>query len=235
MTNRLVGEALEKRFTRHKVIKGVNLELPGGQIHTLMGKNGAGKTTLLRLLAGLLRPDHGTVHYIQNDVAMDARPHLGVVLHSSMLYPDLTVLENLHFFARLYQVTNVVENAERVLVLVGLQDRREQSVRTLSRGMTQRLAIARALIHEPSILLLDEPFSGLDDASGKTVETLLQEFRRNNGAVLFITHDYEVVARLADQMSLLENGKITSTLSVNGMSVEELRSAQGKTSSRRDE
>jgi heme exporter protein A len=178
VTNRLVGEALEKRFTRHKVIKGVNLELPGGQIHTLMGKNGAGKTTLLRLLAGLLRPDHGTVHYIQNDVAMDARPHLGVVLHSSMLYPDLTVLENLHFFARLYQVTNVVENAERVLVLVGLQDRREQSVRTLSRGMTQRLAIARALIHEPSILLLDEPFSGLDDASGKTVETLLQEFRR---------------------------------------------------------
>lgn len=234
MTNRLVGEALEKRFTRHKVIKGVNLELPGGQIHTLMGKNGAGKTTLLRLLAGLLRPDHGTVHYIQNDVAMDARPHLGVVLHSSMLYPDLTVLENLHFFARLYQVTNVVENAERVLVLVGLQDRREQSVRTLSRGMTQRLAIARALIHEPSILLLDEPFSGLDDASGKTVETLLQEFRRKNGAVLFITHDYEVVARLADQVSLLENGKIISTLSVNGMSVEELRSAQGKPS-RRDE
>lgn len=224
MTNRLVGEALEKSFTYHKVIKGVHIELSGGQIHALMGKNGAGKTTLLRILAGLLRPDRGDVRYLENEVGVEMRPHLGVVLHNSMLYPDLTVLENLHFFAELYQVANVADRVEIVLHQINLQDRRHQAVRSLSRGMTQRLAIGRALLHQPSILLLDEPFSGLDEGSSQTLETLLQDFRINQGAVLFVAHDFETVARMADECSFLAHGTITASQSLQGISGEALRS-----------
>jgi heme exporter protein A len=223
VTNRLVGEALEKSFARQKVIKGVSLEMSQGQIHALMGKNGAGKTTLLRILAGLMRPDEGTVRFLQNEVAADARPHLGVVLHSAMLYPDLTVFENLRFFAELYRVANAAERVEETLQQVHLLDQRSQVVHTLSRGMIQRLAIARALLHEPQLLLLDEPFSGLDEASCETVETLLQEFRLNQRSVLFVAHDFETVARVADKCSFLANGKIDCTCSLQGVSGETLR------------
>ncbi|MEA5077995.1 MAG: heme ABC exporter ATP-binding protein CcmA [Anaerolineaceae bacterium] len=223
MTRLMVGEALEKSFAHRKVLKGVNVELNAGQISALMGKNGAGKTTLLRILAGLLRPDHGEVRFGENRLAEDVRGQLGVVLHSAMLYPDLTAFENLRFFGELYEVERVTERVQQVLEQVNLQNQRAQVVRTLSRGMTQRLAIARALLHNPSVLLLDEPFSGLDVDSSRTVEEILRDFRSNEGAVLYIAHDFDAVARLADQASILVAGKLTPALLLAGVSGDELR------------
>lgn len=223
MTRLIVGEELEKSFAHRKVLKGVNIDLNAGQISALMGKNGAGKTTLLRILAGLLRPERGEVRFRGVRLAVDERRQLGVVLHSSMLYPELTAFENLRFFGELYEVERVAERVQMVLEQVNLQDQRAQVVRTLSRGMTQRLAIARALLHKPSVLLLDEPLSGLDVDSSRNVEEILRDFRSHGGAVLFVAHDFDGVARLADQASILMNGKLSSPLSLKGQNGEELR------------
>ncbi|MBI3287296.1 MAG: ABC transporter ATP-binding protein, partial [Chloroflexi bacterium] len=156
---------LSKYYGPRPALRGVDLRIERGEFMTLFGPNGAGKTTLLRILATLSRPSAGTAHIGGLDLRSQGprfRREIGLVAHEPLLYGTLSVAENLHFFGRLYRVPELEARAREVMEQVGLAHRRHDAVRTLSRGMQQRLSIARALLHRPSLLLLDEPYAGLD-------------------------------------------------------------------------
>ena len=175
----------------------------------IVGVNGAGKTTLLRLLATLERPTTGTMRVGGADAKEDpgaVRRRIGLVSHSSMLYPDLTAEENLAFYGELYGVGDPVARAVELLDAVGLKHRRHDRVRTFSRGMVQRTAIARALVHVPRIVLLDEPFSGLDPQAAQAFESLLSSVRQGR-TFCMVSHDLEKGCSLATHALLMAKGK----------------------------
>ncbi len=214
------AEGLEKRFIRQRVLRGVNFTLQRGQIVAIMGQNGAGKTTLLRILAGLLRAESGTLTYFDGTSGAEnatLRRKLGVSLHAPMLYPDLSAAENLTFFAQLYGVQEVETRVNELLARVGLTAQHQQRVSTLSRGMTQRLSIARALINAPQILLLDEPFTGLDLDSAQKMEAVLREFCAEGGAVAYVSHDLGRIPDLADAAYILHAGIAEGPILLQGM------------------
>ncbi|MGH2525079.1 MAG: heme ABC exporter ATP-binding protein CcmA, partial [Anaerolineales bacterium] len=161
----IITRALVKKFGFQTVLRGLDLEIAEGEFVAVLGPNGAGKTTLLRILAGLSRPTFGEVSvggYRLPQQAGAVRRRLGVVSHQPLLYADLSAEENLRFYARLYGLRDSSARIARVLTLVGLSVRRRDLVRTFSRGMQQRLAIARAILHDPEVMLFDEPHTGLD-------------------------------------------------------------------------
>jgi heme exporter protein A len=204
---RMLG--VRRRYGTHDALRGVDLSITTGSAVAALGANGAGKTTLLRVLAGLLRPTDGEIEifgiHLPADSALRAR--IGVVAHESFLYPDLTALENLRFYARLYGVDEP-ERPVRSLASVGLEASASRAVRTFSRGMVQRLAMARAMLHEPELLILDEPFSALDPAASDAVERSLLEARDSGVTIVFSTHDLEGALRLASRVIILERGMI---------------------------
>ncbi len=204
-------------FGDQVALRGVSLAVQPGERVALVGPNGAGKTTLLRVMAGLARPDAGTVSLAGHPLhprRADLRALLGVVLHHSFAYPELTLRENLDFFARLYRVPDRGERIPRVLDLVGLQHRSTQRVAALSRGMVQRLAIARAILHDPPILLLDEPDTGLDQEAMALLEAILNSHRSDGArtvqrrSTLFTTHAFEHARRLADRTLIMHEGRL---------------------------
>ena len=157
--------SVSKAFVSKRVLRQINLSITPSQSVCLCGINGAGKSTLFRIIAGLLQPDEGFVKINGYDIAKEpekSKVHLGVISHKSMVYSDLTVFENIHFFATLYGANNSTDRLNKLLKEIGLYSRRYDKVNILSRGLLQRLAIVRALVHEPLILLADEPFTGLD-------------------------------------------------------------------------
>ena len=159
---------VRKDFGDRRVLHNLDLQVGWGEIAALFGANGAGKTTLLRILAGLTRPDAGQLHIGNRRVhrgGSAARRLIGFVGHESLLYDDLTCRENLAFYGQLYGIANIDLRIQHVLEQVGLADRRNRKVRTLSHGMQKRLSVARAILHEPTVLLMDEPESGLDSVS----------------------------------------------------------------------
>lgn len=175
----------------------------------VLGPNGAGKSTLLRLLAGLMRPTTGEVRVLGRSLMSsdpDARRPIGLLSHQSYLYDDLTLLENLVFVGRLYRVARPKERAIAVLDSLGLSERVNDLPRNLSRGMLQRAAIARALLHEPSVLLLDEPFTGLDAASGEQLRGLLRTQCLGGRAVVIVTHHPSEAWDLATRVGVLMRG-----------------------------
>jgi heme ABC exporter ATP-binding subunit CcmA len=207
-------KGLKKSFALKPILRGIDLELNQGERWALMGANGAGKTTLLRILAGLTAPSAGSVRIDGLDLVQDAqrvRRLVGFVGHQPYLYDDLTALENLHFFGRMYAVKDAQQRARALLHRVGLEKRAQERVNTLSRGQVQRLALARALLHSPRLLLLDEPDTGLDEQGNKLLETLVDEHVAQDGAVLFATHQLEHAQKLADSIITLDNGRILST------------------------
>ena len=216
MANPAVGNAihvvgLRKGYGDHPVLWDLDLTVPWGELLVLFGANGAGKTTLLRVLSTQARPDAGMVSVAGSDARRQGRAvrrRVGVVGHQGFLYDDLTCRENLAFYGRLFGISGLEKRVETVLARVGMTGRSENRVRTLSHGMTKRLAIARAILHEPQVLLLDEPEGGLDPESVEMLRDLLSEGTRDGWTVVMTTHNVELGLAWADRTAALSGGKI---------------------------
>jgi heme exporter protein A len=203
--------SLTKAFGLHTVLRGVDLEVMPGEFAALMGPNGAGKTTLLRILATLARPTLGQARVAGFPLPSGAgrvRRRLGVVSHHPLLYGDLTAEENLLFYARLYGLRHPARRIAEVLEQVGLAARRRDLVRTFSRGMQQRLAIGRAVLHGPEVMLFDEPYTGLDQDACAMLDGVLRDVAAAGRTVLMTTHDLARGLALADRVLILTRGKI---------------------------
>jgi heme exporter protein A len=202
---------LRKEIGGRVILRGIDLQVAAGETVVIFGPNGAGKTTLLRILATLTRPSGGAVKIAGADLA-DVGPAIrrwvGMLAHQTYLYDDLTAVENLRFYGRMFDTPDLAARIDEVLRLVGLSDRRDDRVRTFSRGMQQRLSLARAILHRPSILLLDEPESGLDPQAAAGLRALLAAVEQPNRAVLLTSHDLDLGLDLADRIVLLVGGRI---------------------------
>jgi ABC-type multidrug transport system ATPase subunit len=209
----IVVQNLVKLYGLQPVLRGLDLEVPKGQFLALLGPNGAGKSTLLRILAALSSPNSGSVKiggWSLPGEAYAVRRQLGVVSHQPLLYDNLTAEENLHFFGQLYDLPSNLLKARvpAVLEQVGLQYRARDLARTFSRGMLQRLSIARAVLHDPSVLLFDEPYTGLDQQAATTLDELLIQQGGTGRTILMTTHDLARGHRLASHLAILYKGKI---------------------------
>ncbi|HWB39981.1 MAG TPA: heme ABC exporter ATP-binding protein CcmA [Gemmatimonadales bacterium] len=206
----LDARGLRRSFGGLRVLRGVDLQVRAGEAVVVAGPNGAGKTTLLRLLAGLMRPEAGEVRVLGRPVRGDGeagRRPIGFVSHQSLLYDDLTLQQNLTFAARLYGVAHPAAAARAALAAAGLASRADDSPRRLSRGLTQRAAIARALLHQPSLLLLDEPFTALDAAAAERLRAdLVRRLAAGLGMVI-VTHRLGEVWSLASRIAVLAEGE----------------------------
>lgn len=202
---------VERRFGRRRVLKDVTFDLAAGGFLLLLGPNGAGKTTLLRMLATLLTPSAGSVRVCGLDAreqAAEVRRAVGLVGHSPLLYGDLTARENLRFYARMYLLADMPGLVDEALERVGLGLRADDPTRTFSRGMRQRLALARALLHRPRVLLLDEPYAGLDTRAAALLDRILDE-RAGSASVVLVTHDPGRPAAWASATLTLRDGSAT--------------------------
>jgi len=206
---------LVKRFGTKTVLRGLDFEARQGEFVAILGPNGAGKTTFLRILASLSRPTLGDLQiagYRLPAQAAAVRSRLGVVTHLPLLYGDLSAEENLRFYGRMYQVENLNERITEVLNLVGLFQYRRELVRTFSRGMQQRLSIGRAIIHDPEVMLFDEPHTGLDQDACDMLDALLRNVAALGRTVLITSHDLARVESLAGRFDVLSRGVITSSV-----------------------
>ena len=205
---------LFKRFGMKTVLRGLDFEVQPGEFVALLGPNGAGKTTFLRILASLSRPSLGTVlvaGYRLPDQAAAVRARLGVVSHLPLLYGDLTAEENLRFFGRLYGVADIEGRITEVLELVGLAERRRDLIRTFSRGMQQRLAIGRAVFHDPDVMLFDEPHTGLDQDASAMLDDVLRSVAAKGRTIVMTSHDLLRAEDLATRFDILSRGTIAAS------------------------
>lgn len=204
------AKRLTKAFGSRKAVDKVSFELPQGAFLSVFGPNGAGKTSLLRMLSTLDRPTEGSAQLMGIDLAEDAdaaREHIGLISHNPMLYPDLSAEENLLFFAELYGVVDAPARVDEMLRAVELSHRRKDAVSTFSRGMTQRLSIARALIHDPQVVFLDEPYSGLDPHAVEVFDELLAAQREGRTFVM-VSHDLNRGFEMCTHALVLARGKV---------------------------
>jgi heme exporter protein A len=205
---------LIKRFGFKTVLRGVDFHVQPGEFVALLGPNGAGKTTFLRILASLSRPSLGTVSvagFALPAQSAAVRRRLGVVSHQPLLYGDLTAAENLQFYGRMYGIPKLNERISVVLEIVGLTARRNDLVRTFSRGMQQRLAIGRAVLHDPDVMLFDEPYTGLDQDACEMLDTVLKEVAVRGRTVVMTSHDLARAENLASRFDILSRGVITAS------------------------
>jgi heme exporter protein A len=211
-------EKLTKSFGRRRALHDVSFRLQRGGFLTVLGPNGAGKSTLLRVLATLSTPSSGSVRVAGTDPRQDPTPirrAVGFIAHSPLLYPELTARENLRFYGDLYGVPDAAARSDALLERVELDTRRNDRVRTFSRGMRQRLAIARALLHRPRVLLLDEPHAGLDPHAVDILDGLLAEVRTDHTFVM-VTHSLERGLQWATQVIVLAAGEVAYAAPVVG-------------------
>jgi heme exporter protein A len=202
---------LVKSFGPRAALSGVNLHVKAGEFVTLVGPNGAGKTTLLRILATLTRPTSGTVRIAGLNLARageQVRRRIGFLSHRTLLYDDLTAEQNLHFYARMYDLDDGSARITDLLEQVGLAARRNDLVRTFSRGMQQRLAVARAVLHRPQALFLDEPYTGLDPNAAQILTDLLTELIEEGCTVLLTTHNLERGLEVGGRIIVLAQGQV---------------------------
>jgi len=203
------AENLQKTFAWVPVLQGISCRFGGGEVIGIFGPNGAGKTTFLRLLATLLKPSGGTLRLFGRDPHEPAvRRRLGFLGHDSFLYPDLTPIENLTFYGRAYGLSQLEERITAALERIGLRDWGSTPVRTFSRGMEQRLALARALLHEPDLLLLDEPYTGLDSRGVTILQTTLAQTKGQGKTVILSTHDFGLGLELCSRALVLHRGRL---------------------------
>jgi heme exporter protein A len=202
---------LAKGFGLHRVLDGVDLEVHGGSAVALLGRNGAGKTCLLRILATLSRPSRGSAAVAGHDCVREperVRRSIGLVGHASQVYEDLSALENLRFWTTLAGLPWRAEDGRRALADVELDRFADERVRTFSAGMKRRLALARVVPARPKVLLLDEPFAGLDQRARKWLEEYLEAFKAGGGAILMATHSFGRELGGADRIAILAGGRI---------------------------
>lgn len=219
---------LKKSFGMKPILRSIDLSMNAGERLALLGANGAGKTTLLRILAGLSRPGAGQITIAGLDLIRqmrEIRRKVGFVAHQPYLYDDLTALENLLFFARLYAIEQPQTQAANLLRRVGLNKKARERVSSLSRGQLQRLALARALLHAPQLLLLDEPDTGLDQEGLEVLSELLREHSEQGGTILFTTHDMEAAIQRSDQIAMLHNGRVAYQQATTNLERESVRRA----------
>jgi heme exporter protein A len=205
---------LVKCFGMKTVLRGLDFKVQPGEFVALLGPNGAGKTTFLRILSSLSRPTLGAVSvdgYRLPDQAAAVRARLGVVSHLPLLYGDLTTEENLRFFGYMYGVSNIESRIAEVLEMVGLVSRRRDLVRTFSRGMQQRLAIGRAVFHDPDVMLFDEPYTGLDQDASTMLDDVLRSVAAKGRTVVMTSHDLIRAEELATRFDILSRGVIVAS------------------------
>lgn len=205
------ARAIRKNFGFLQALKGIDLDIKKGEFLTLFGPNGAGKTTLIKILSALAKPTSGQA-YVAGYNVLQANPELrrqiGVISHVSCLYLNLTAIENMVFYAKMYNLEHPEERAVQVIDEVGLKPRMNDRVGTFSRGMSQRLSIARAIIHDPSVLFLDEPFSGLDQHASKNLKDHLHSLHTGDRTVLMTTHDLTLGLEMCDKAAILVRGQL---------------------------
>ncbi len=198
---------LIKQFGRFAALRGVTAEFASGKLYAILGDNGAGKTTLLRTFAGLNQPSSGSLSILGASKFRDICQHVGYMAHPSLLYDEMSGMENLEYFARLYGIANRTRCAQ-VILAVGLDPALTRPVGQYSQGMKQRMSLARALLHDPQILLLDEPFSNVDVHSTTEMVRLLARTRDQGKTVLIVTHQASLLEGAADEFIWMEYGKI---------------------------
>ena len=218
---------LIKTFGVTPVLRGLDFQVEQGEFVALLGPNGAGKTTFLRILATLSKASMGDVQvagFTLPKQAQAVRRKLGVVSHQPLLYGDLTAEENLRFYARMYSIKDMDRRIDEILELVGLHYRRRDLVRQFSRGMQQRLAIGRSILHQPSILLFDEPHTGLDQEAAEMLDGLLQRVAAEGRTVVMTSHDITRAAYLATRVDILSKGIISRSIDSGEIEVGDLPS-----------
>jgi heme exporter protein A len=210
-------------FGRRRAVDGVDLALGGGDCLALFGPNGAGKTTLLRLIAGLIKPTTGSVHVGGRSLRDDAsaRGQIGLISHQSMLYGALTARENVAFAARLYGVPDANGAAMRALEQIQIADRADAPVKQLSRGLQQRVSIARSIVHAPSVVLLDEPYTGLDAIGAAALTVMLQGLRAAGAALVLVTHNVDEGLAVASHAAIMVAGRIVRRDEAAGLDARE--------------
>jgi heme ABC exporter ATP-binding subunit CcmA len=211
----LAVEDVSRHFGRRKAVSRISFHATRNTIIGLLGPNGAGKSTMLAMLATLLRPSSGRIRYgahQADDQAATLRASIGVLGHDLFLYPELTARENLAFFAALHGSTRASAAALAALERAGLADRADDPVASFSRGMRQRVALERALIHGPTLVLLDEPFTGLDDASAAALVARLNGLRESGAIVVLATHDLDLAEGLLDRAVFLRDGRMVEAI-----------------------
>ncbi|MCH8981697.1 heme ABC exporter ATP-binding protein CcmA [candidate division KSB1 bacterium] len=217
---------LTKTFGNLYALRNLSFSLNKGEFLTIFGPNGAGKTTLIRILSTITKASSGEIKIADlsfEDDSEKIRRQIGVIAHQTFLYENLTAEENLRFYGKLYDVENLSKKIETILSEVGLELRKKDFVRTFSRGMQQRLAIARALLHEPSILLLDEPYTGLDQHASGMLTNWLNRLRSSEQTILMVTHDLEQGMELADRIAILVEGQLVFNQEQRGVDVKKFR------------
>ena len=218
---------VSRSYGRRWALSRVSFTCNAGEIVALLGANGAGKSTLISIAAALLTPSSGSVRYGDHESRSTPalRQRIGLVGHDLYLYPELSAKENLTFYGRLHQLPDVPARVETALDRARLSDRRDDPVQSFSRGMRQRLTLERALLHDPRLLLLDEPFTGLDDASTSGLVARLLELKARGGIVLVATHDLEVVDGVIDRAVVLRDGRVVEMPASGGSLRERFRLA----------
>lgn len=220
----IVAKGLAKNYGRINAVDNVDLRIRAGEFVAITGPNGAGKSTLLKLLSARLHPSDGEIlinGVSLSDDRMDIRKEFGVLSHESYLYDELTAIENLRFFGNLYDMEGVQLDDQIGILLdeTGLWRRATDRVSTFSRGMKQRLSFARALIHDPDVLFLDEPFSGLDPGASKIMERLL--IKKSSTTRLLVTHNIEFAISICDRILVMDGGKLVADFESKDESVRE--------------
>ena len=214
-----------KSFGNFHALRDLNLRVGRGEFLTIIGPNGAGKTTLLKILSTVMRPTSGEGNLVGFDLREgeeNLRRNIGMLSHYTFLYDNLTAHENLKFYGQLYEIKNIEKQIKRVIEKVGLEDRLHDTVRSFSRGMKQRLAIARSIIHDPSLLLLDEPYAGLDRWSEKRLADILKSFHNNKRTIIMATHNLSSFLELGSRVVVINSGRIVHEQQVRAMNIEQL-------------
>ncbi len=225
MANAIETKKLTKAFGDRKALDKVSIEVPEGAFLSIFGPNGAGKTTLVRTLATLSRATSGTALVAGFDAKEEpdkVREHIGLISHNPMLYPDLTAMENLMFTAQLYGVVNAEERVRELLRAVELDHRRFDVVRTFSRGMTQRLSIARALMNDPDVVFLDEPYAGLDPHAVEIFDGLIEQLR-DGRTFIMVSHDLQKGFDVCTHALVLARGRVVSYAPKEDIDFEQFR------------
>jgi len=202
---------VSKRFGYRTVLQNLNLNIHVGDRTLLLGNNGAGKTTLLQIICSLMRPTSGQLFFKgknYKDIAHHLRQAIGSISHESRLYGDLTGAENLKLFGKLYAVANLSEQIEKALEFVELDYAKDLPVHTFSSGMTKRLTIARLILYQPELLILDEPYTGLDQHSVRLFQQYLKQYHQNGGTILIVTHQFPLGLELANRVLVMQQSQI---------------------------
>ncbi len=222
----LVAESITKKIGSKTILHGIDLHIKQGEFITVFGPNGAGKSTLLKILSLQLKPSSGTLKINGFDAKQEVAKvcsQIGVISHQTFLYDNLTAYENLEFYGRMYGLVNLRERIYAVIKEVGLEFSVNDQVRTFSRGMQQRLAIARAIIHQPAILFLDEPYTGLDQHAIEILNGVLDKLKTKDRTIFMITHNFEQGLDLSQRVLIIVKGRIAYEKGTQGLSPDEMK------------